>query len=219
MMKIIDVSLPICSEMVVWEGDPKPRIHHDTTIAEQGTIQVSSICMGGHTGTHIDAPAHFIPGGNGIDQLPVSLLVGSVQVIKVDDENGLVSSQHIREQVQFPIPLRVLLKTQNSNEGLLDAPDFSRQYVALSLEAAEYLVAAGVKVVGIDYLSIAPFDDVYPVHQKLLQEDVVIIEGLDLRGVRPGIYTLVALPLKIINADGSPARVLLLGEEWPEAGD
>jgi len=175
-----------------------------------GRIQVSTVSIGAHTGTHIDAPIHFIEGGDSIEKLPLELLMGGCVVVEVSDTDGLIL---LDELLNCDIPegtIRILFRTRNAAIWLREEKSFTRQFVALSEEAADYLVQKGVKVVGIDYLSIAPFTDPYPVHQKLLGAGVIVIEGLYLNEVPAGNYQLIALPVKLGKSDGAPARVVLV---------
>ncbi|MGH8907300.1 MAG: cyclase family protein [Egibacteraceae bacterium] len=201
-MELIDVTVKIRPGMVTYEGDPDVRISSHAAIAAGDLCNVSRLGMGSHTGTHVDAPLHFIPGAGGVEMLPLDAMLGPAWVI---DATG-----HTRDLDRVDIPEgaeRVLLKTDNSR--LWDLDRFSPDFIGLTPRAAELLVARGVRLVGIDYLSIAPAADPAPTHLVLLGAGVVILEGLDLRGVEPGAYELRCLPLLIPGADGAPARVIL----------
>lgn len=205
-MAIYDVTVTLRPEMPTWDGEPTPSSQPIKQIGVGGeSAQVSLLALGTHTGTHIDAPAHFFPGGAGIDQLPLDALVGPCRVVEI----GAV--QVVEPADLDPIARgaeRLLLKMQSGR--LWDDPAFRRDFVALSAGAAAWLVAHGVRLVGIDYLSIDPYDaDPAAAHLTLLGAGVVVLEGLDLRAVPPGEYDLAALPLKLAGADGAPARVVL----------
>jgi arylformamidase len=196
--RMIDISTPIHGGMTVWPGDAPVQVV--TEPFEHG--QLTSLAMSAHTGTHIDAPLHFIAGGLAIDQMPLEAMVGACQVIAVDDPVA------IRPAHLPPLApgARVLFKTANSaHEGA-----FREDFVYLSADAARQLVDAGVRTVGIDYLSIGGFHhDLVETHRVLLGAGVWVIEGLRLAHVEPGAYQLICLPLKIAGADGAPARALL----------
>jgi arylformamidase len=203
---VIDISLPISSRMIVYEGDPGVDITPRLEIARGDTANVSLLSMGSHTGTHVDAPAHFIDGGATVEALPLDTLIGPALVATVTSER-LIGRRDLE-----PLPLdghsRLLLKTGNSS--LWAAGDFSRDFIALDLEGARYLSERGLRLIGIDYLSIEAFHSPgHPVHRHLLGAGVVILEGLDLSRVAPGVYELVCLPLPVRGIDGAPCRAVL----------
>ncbi len=167
---------------------------------------VSMMCMGTHTGTHVDPPIHFVEGGYTVDQIPLEHLYGSSEVIDLTDVKTEIKKEDI-EHVRSKI---VLFKTRSSQ--LWNYGEFRKDYVYLSEDAARWVVENRVKTVGIDYLSIASFGEGAPVHKILLGGGVTIIEGLDLRDIKPGKYTLACLPLKIVAGDGAPARAILIEE-------
>ncbi len=192
--------------MVVYEGDPGVEIAPRLEIARGDTANVSLLSMGSHTGTHVDAPAHFIEGGATVEALPLDSLIGPALVAEVGCER-LIGRRDLE-----PLPLgsqsRLLLKTRNS--ALWAAGDFSRDFVALDLEGARHLTERGLRLIGIDYLSIEAFHSPgHPVHRHLLGAGVVILEGLDLSRVAPGVYELVCLPLPVRGIDGAPCRAVL----------
>jgi arylformamidase len=172
---------------------------------------VSHLSLGAHTGTHIDAPVHFIEGGGGIDGLDVDALAGPAVVVGLDHVEGAIGAGDLEASVPEGAQ-RILLKTRNSGWSASDT-EFREDFVALDPSAAEWSVSHGVRLVGIDYLSIEPYGSGpkgHPVHRALLVASVVVVEGLDLDGVQPGEYLVAALPLRIPGGDGSPARVVLL---------
>lgn len=204
-MTWLDVSLPVRNGMVVWPGDPPPEIADISTVATDGA-RVSRLILGSHTGTHIDAPAHFIDGGGGVDAIPLDHLVGPCRVIDVDRAPSIARADL---EPFAPQPgERLLLRTRNRD--LLRRSRFDPSYVALDISAADYLVTCGVVLIGIDALSIEGFAaDGHPVHVCLLSHGIAIVEGLDLHDITPGVYELIALPLRLEGLDGSPSRVLL----------
>jgi arylformamidase len=200
-MPFIDISLPIREGMIVYEGDPDISVSSALSLERGDPANVSNLRLGSHTGTHMDAPLHFIAGAAGIDTLPLDLLIGPALVAAVD-ATRLIEPAHL-ERLPLAGHQRLLLKTSNS--ALWDRPSFSRDYVALSLARAQLLIDRGVKLVGVDYLSIEAFGaEGHPVHKTLLGAGMVILEGLDFRRVTPGTYELYCLPLRIAGGDGSP---------------
>jgi arylformamidase len=205
-MPFFDISLPIREGMIVYEGDPDIVVSSALALERGDPANVSTLRLGSHTGTHMDAPRHFIDGAPGIDTLALDVLIGPALVAEVDAER-LIEPGHLAA-VPLDRHTRVLLKTRNS--ALWDRPSFSREYVALSLASAQLLVERGVRLVGIDYLSIEAFGAAgHPVHKTLLGAGLVILEGLDFRRVTPGVYDLCCLPLRIAGGDGSPCRAVL----------
>lgn len=201
----IDVTVPIHPGMVVYEGDPGVRVTSALALERGDPANVSLLALGSHTGTHVDAPRHFIPGGGTVDGLPLDVLLGRARVLACPP--GPIAA----ETVAGAGPRRgsrLLFKTGNS--ALWERARFVRDYQALTLEAARLLVEAGVALVGIDYLSIEGFGAPgHPVHRCLLGAGTLILEGLDLSAVAPGEYELCCLPLRIRDGDGAPARALL----------
>lgn len=205
-MQWMDVTVPIRDGMVVYEGDPSVRVVRRRSMAAGDPANLSEVTFGTHTGTHLDAPAHFIRGGATLDAVPLDALMGPALVVEVGHVRVIGREQCA--QLELAGAERLLFKTRNS--GLWRRDTFAHDYVALDEGAARYLMAAGVRLVGIDYLSIETFHAVgHPVHRVLLGAGVVILEGLDLSAVAPGRYELLCLPLKLAGADGAPCRVLL----------
>ena len=192
-MRVHDVSVPIRPGMVTYPGDPTVSLERVLSISEGALANVSRLAFGVHTGTHVDAPVHFLDGAAGADALPLDVLVGPCVVVEGLDVAAVPAGFD-----------RVLFKTANSR--LWDLDEFSHDFVKLDGPAARALVERGVRLVGIDYLSIGDEE----AHHVLLEAGVVGVEGLDLRGAEPGEYRLVCAPLKLVGADGAPARVLLL---------
>ena len=211
MNRIIDVSLPIGPDLLVWPGDPAVDITPRSQISKGDPANVSELRMGTHTGTHVDPPVHFVSGAPGMDRVPVDLLVGECVVA---DARGLRGQLGPADLDALKVPAgatRVLLKSDNSEIWRHLPAAFPDEYVCLSPEAARWVVAAGIKLLGVDFLSVeqkgAPG---HPTHVELLSKGVVIVEGLNLGDVEPGEYMLAVLPLKIVNGDGGPARAVLI---------
>jgi len=205
MPRTYDISVPLTAGMPLYPGDPPFEIEalpHDGA----APYVISRLGLSTHSGTHVDAPAHFLPGGATVDQLPVDILVGKARVVELLEQERIeradLEAQDMRDD------LRVLIKTRMS--GLMQKSAFQEDHVYLARDAALYLAQAGIKLVGFDYLSIDRYGATdFPAHRALLDAGVVIVEGLDLSDVQAGEYDLFCLPLRIGGGDGAPARVLL----------
>jgi len=203
----IDITIPIRSGMPVFPGDPPVRIELAQAIAEGASCNVTRLDMGAHTGTHIDAPVHFIQGASGADGVPLEALIGPAWVVDATRTSGEIDERAL-DGLDIPDEeSRLLFKTPNSALWGRDA--FSDAFIGLTDGAARALAARGIALVGADYLSIAPHGKAAPTHYAFLKAGVVIVEGLDLREVDPGPYDLVCLPMRIAGCDGAPARALL----------
>jgi len=203
--RIIDITLPLQEGIICYPGDAPFGSEAICTIARSG-CNMRKLTLGTHTGTHIDAPLHFLEGGNGVDELPLDRFMGMVQVVKVEGDR---IEREFLQELELAQVRKILFKTRNSL--LLEEGEFHKDYVYLTLEGAEYITKMGMDLVGIDYLSIERFGaPEFAVHKTLLENGVSILEGINLRGVNPGTYFLIALPLRIKGADGSPLRAVLL---------
>ena len=210
-MQIIDVTVAITTRMQTYPGDPGVEIKQWISLDKGQPANVTDLHFGTHTGTHIDAPAHFIRGGKKLPSLSLDILVGEAHVVALPDAVYEITATHVEDYCPSDAS-RVLFKTRNSAFWDDDSGNFHTDYTYMSPEAARRLVARGVKLVGIDYLSVERFQpERYETHEVLLESDVVIVEGLDLRGVSSGRYELFCLPLKIEggSGDGGPARAIL----------
>ncbi len=208
MPKIIDISVPLSPNLPVWSGDGKMKITKVADMKKGDYANVSHLQMGSHTGTHIDAPLHFVANGKTTEEIPLEKLIGSCYVL---DCRGLTSiSADDLEKLKVPFDTKKLLfKTDNSK--LWDNPEheFYLDFCALTNDAAQWIVDRGIELVGIDYLSIQLYHDPMDTHVTLLSNEVVIVENLDLRFVAPGDYKLICLPLKIKGVEGTLARAIL----------
>ena len=209
-MRTYDITLTITPQMIVWPGDPPVIMQHTSSIASGDNANVSQISMSCHTGTHVDAPDHFLNNGKTVENLSLDLLVGRAYVLYLPDVN-LITASILMDADIPPRTRRLLFKTRNSELWAKGNKEFQSDFVGLSVDAAELLVDRNVKLVGVDYLSVAPFKMGKPVHTILLNAGVVVIEGLDLSNVSQGRYTLHCLPLKLGGADGAPTRAILVG--------
>ena len=211
-MHTYDLTLTISPQMPVWPGDPPISLQRVSKIEEGSVANVSRLEMGVHTGTHVDAPYHFLENGGTVDELSLKVLIGRAYVLHVPDGVDTVTAELLSRADIPPRTRRVLIRTRNSKLwAARDNHHFHEDYVALDGGAADLLVKRGVKLVGVDYLSVAPFTDVVPTHLSLLRAGVVIVEGLDLSKVSQGRYNFFCLPLKLAGADGAPARAILVG--------
>jgi arylformamidase len=210
-MTIYDISVPLSASMPTYPGDPGIEISKWLTLANGDPANVSFIKFGAHTGTHVDAPAHFIEGAARVELLPLDVLIGETLVLEIPPDQ-MVIDEKVAENVCHTGATRVLFKTRNSDFWNQPDQPFRSNYTYLSTAAAKILVNGGVKLVGIDYLSIEKFQsEDFATHHALLSNSVVIVEGLDLRQVSPGRYELMCLPLRIRDGsgDGAPARAVL----------
>ena len=204
-MKLIDISVPVRPGMHVWEGDPPFRIYQVATVAGDG-YNATRLDLGTHTGTHIDAPLHFVDGGATVDSIRLETLVGPCHVVDATAVEGQLDAAAVAGLGLPPVTERLLFKTRNG--ALWDRESFASDWVAFTGDGAEALLALDVRLAGIDYLTIGDED----AHHVLLGAGVVPLEGLDLRDVEPGPYTLFCLPLKVVGTEGAPARALLVRE-------
>lgn len=203
----IDVSVPLRTGMVHWPNNPPVRIERMLDIEHGDAANVSTLSMGSHTGTHMDAPLHFVRGSNGLDEMPLEATIGQARVIEIHDAESVKPEElrphHIRGGE------RILFKTQNSARRWHEEA-FIEDFVYVSQEAARYLATQEVSTIGTDYLSVGGFlKDGVETHQALLEAGIWVIEGLDLSQVEPGEYELICLPLKVERGDGAPARAVL----------
>ena len=200
-MKFYDITLPLSTHTPEWPGDIKYEREERQTSAI-----VSKLTLSSHFGTHIDAPKHFLFDKVSVDNLKLESLIGKFKVIEVKSKELIQKSDIIK--FKFSAGDRILFKTINSN--IISGSKFTDQYVSLSLEAAQHLAKQKISLVGIDYFGIeAKSAPGHPVHRALLEKNIVIVEGLNLQKIKPGIYTGAILPMKIENGDGAPARAIL----------
>jgi arylformamidase len=208
-MRIFDVSLTIHEGMPVWPGDDQVILKRRTKIEEGAHANVSFLSLSVHTGSHVDAPFHFLENGTKVDEMPLDVLVGPAQMVEIPDSVSVINAEVIKGANILTGTQRILFKTRNSRFWDLKNEEFQTTFVGIDLSGSQELVKRGIKLVGIDYLSVSPFKVSKPTHDVLLGSSVIIIEGLDLRNVAPGFYDLYCLPLKLLGSDGAPARVIL----------
>jgi arylformamidase len=208
-MTFYDVTVPLSNDLPTYPGDPGVEIAEWRSLSKGDSANVSVVNFGAHTGTHVDAPAHFIDGAAKIESLPLDSLIGECVVIEVPKEIFVVDEAFVTANVPVG-SIRVLLKTRNSE--FWKTTQFHTDFTYLDLGAATWLRDQGAKLVGIDYLSIERFKSPgHPTHLALLEKGIVIVEGLNLTGVPPGRYELICLPLRLRShlGDGAPARAVL----------
>ena len=210
-MIIYDISLPITNNLLVWPGDPPVHITRLAHLDQGDDFTLTYLKMSAHTGTHVDAPRHYLkdPKASGVEALPLNALIGPAWVIDAREADmlnaGTLASLEIPSSAT-----RLLFRTKNSQLWQIAPNTFHEDFVAITEDGAEWLVQHGIQLVGIDYLSIGPFANPAPTHRILLRAGIIILEGLNLGDVPPGPYTLICLPLKLIGADGAPARAVLI---------
>ena len=208
-MKIFDVSLPIYPDMPVWPGDPAVVLEQVSSMDAGAHDNISRLACSVHTGTHVDAPHHFLNNHITVESLALDIMVGPAQVIQIPPDVKVIGAQELEKTALPSGTERLLLKTSNSQIWERGENAFYPGFVGISADGADWLVQHDVKLVGIDYLSVAPFHQSIPTHQALLTAGIIIVEGLDLSAIEPGSYSLYCLPLKLVGSDGAPARVIL----------
>ncbi len=210
-MDFIDISIPLTPDTPVWPGDPAPRVTLDSSLESGDAVNTTRLDISAHTATHIDAPAHVIRGGAGVESIKPDILVGPCHVADFTPllPGSLISGSAL-EGARIPeITKRLLLKTGNSRRIAGAHTAFLKDFVALDDSACEWIVSRGIVLVGIDCPSVTPFDRPMPGHIALLGAGIVLLEGLSLLGAEAGEYTLICLPLLIPGSDGAPARAIL----------
>jgi arylformamidase len=208
---IYDLSVPISSELPTYPSDPGIQIKDWSSFAKGDNVNVSALSFGAHTGTHVDAPAHFIEGAKKVELLELEVLIGEAEVIEVPEDRLTIDADFVAKNCASGTK-RILFKTRNSAFWAGDNTDFRTDFTYLELQAAQWLADRGVKLVGIDYLSIEKFHSLdHAVHRALLSHEAIILEGLNLAHVPAGKYELICLPLRLRShlGDGAPARAVL----------
>ncbi len=208
MTGLIDISVPLHSGIPVWPGSTGYLLTQ-TSCLENGDASMNSMLdMDVHVGTHVDAPCHFIPGAASSEALPLEALIGPARVALVEDAE-VVTPELLSGLGLEPNVERLLLKTRNSELWEKGESEFRSDFVALTADAARWLVDRGIVLIGIDYLSVQRFGDPPLTHEILLRSGMVVLEGLNLAGAEPGRYELICLPLRLMGSDGAPARAVL----------
>ena len=206
-MDWLDISVPVEAAMATFEGDPKVRLERVQSLDRGDVCNLTRLDIGAHSGTHLDAPIHFLEHGSSSEDIPLDALLGPAWVVDALDQRGPITAADV---ARFDIPAgeaRLLFRTTNSD--LWAKPGFQGGFIGIDGSGAEALAARRPRLVGVDYLSVAPFGNPTATHRALLSAGVVVLEGLDLRGVRPGAYELLCLPIRLVGSDGVPARAML----------
>ena len=210
-MPIHDLSLPISESLIVWPGDSPIRMIYTSHLDRGDMATVTRLELGSHTGTHVDAPLHFVPGAKGVDALDLDLLVGPALVVHALEASAITAQ--VLDELGIPTGTeRLLLRTRNSDRWLRGEHNFFKDFVAITEDGARWLVERGIRLVGVDYLSVGTYADPIPTHQTLLRAGVIAVESLNLSGIAPGTYQFVCLPLPLVGKDGAPARAILISE-------
>jgi len=209
-MKIFDISLTISPNLPVWPGDPPIVLEQIESMEKGAHANVSRLNVGVHIGTHVDAPHHFMNDGRTIEKLSLDVLTGPCYVTQLPDGVEAITAEAL-DGISLPADtMRILFGTSNSRLWSRGEMEFQEDFVAVTEDGANWLVDRGIRLVGVDYLSVAPYGDSVPTHTILLQAGVVVIEGLDLSAVPRGFYDLYCLPLKLLGSEGAPARAILI---------
>jgi len=209
-MTIYDISLTISPGLPTWPGDPKLELKQIESMDQGADANVTHISAAVHLGTHVDAPHHFLNDGRTVEDLPLDVLTGECYVVQLPDGIEAITAE-VLERTEITHDMkRVLFGTRNSHYWAQGESTFQTDFVAITEDGAEWLVERGVQLVGVDYLSVAPYDDSIPTHTVLLKAGVVVVEGLNLSKIMRGFYQLYCLPLKIAGSDGAPARAILI---------
>ncbi len=217
-MKIHDISMDIEPDMLFWWQGKKPEMRSVMRLADGAPSEVTRWLIGSHTGTHIDAPRHFLEDGATVEKLPLDIFIGPVRVVDATTENDDAITAKTVEQANLNGATRVLFKTSNS-EKRLTKKEYDFSFVGIAADGAQALVDAGVRIVGIDYVTIEARDqtDEWPTHHILCGNGVVILEGADLRYISDGTYFMCCLPMRLKGSEGAPTRTVLIeGLEWSE---
>ncbi|MBN2102609.1 cyclase family protein [bacterium] len=208
-MGTYDLTLTLSQELVVWEGDEPIEIQAVSRLEQGDSCTLSTIKMSVHSGTHVDAPKHFLQDGQSVDTLDPDTLVGPAQVVDMRGYSAITDSVLSKSNIRSDME-RILFLTDNTERQILHASRFIRDFVAVDESGARWLKRAGIRLAGIDALSVAPFGNSEFTHRILLGAHIIVVEGLDMAGIQPGVYQLIVLPLKIKDCDGAPARAILI---------
>lgn len=209
-MPIYDITLTISPDMPVWPGDPPVKLEQAESMDDGAEYNMTRLAMSVHTGTHVDAPHHFLNDGRTVESLALDVLTGPCYVMQLPDDVDEITAEVL---ARTPIPdgaERLLFGTRNSRCWAQGVKEFQTDFVAISADGAQWLVERGVKLVGVDYLSVAPYHQSIPTHRILLEAGIVALEGVNLAQAPRGFYDLYCLPLKLAGSDGAPARAILV---------
>lgn len=208
-MKIIDISISLGEKIPYWPGSSGVKIRQVSDMEKGGVCNETSIDMNSHVGTHIDAPRHFLPAGKAIDQMHLSVFMGSVFVVHLPRAKKITSVE--LEKVKIPNGIRrILFKTSNSSLWKKRVSKFTKKYVGITPDAAIWLSKRDLVLIGVDYLSVADFDEAAAVHEVLFKENIALLEGINLTKATQGMYELICFPIKASGLEASPVRAVLI---------
>jgi arylformamidase len=209
-MTIYDISVSISPSLPIWPGDPGLTLEQYESMERGAPYNATRISSSVHLGTHVDAPRHFLSDGGTVENLPLDVLTGPCYVTQLPDGIDAITAEVLGRTEITSDMKRVLFGTSNSHYWAKGESEFQTDFVAITEDGAEWLVERGVQLVGVDYLSVAPYSESIPTHRVLLKAGIVVVEGLNLSNVMRGFYDLYCLPLKIAGSDGAPARAILI---------
>ena len=209
-MRIHDISLPVSPSLPVWPGDPAIELEQTQSMDQGSEYNLTHLSSSVHIGTHVDAPLHFLSDGRSVDQLPLDVLTGLCYVVQLPDGVDAITAEVLDGVPLAKGTTRILFGTRNSHGWASGETEFQPDFVAITEDGAEWLVVRGIQLVGVDYLSVAPYEDTVPTHRVLLQAGIIVVEGLNLSQVPRGFYDLYCLPLKLVGVEGAPARAILV---------
>jgi arylformamidase len=211
-VRIVDISVPLRANTPTWPGSPKILLHWTKRLDAGDECNNTRLECDTHVGTHVDAPLHFLAEGTSVDKLSLEMLVGPAAVAYLPKVSAVTASE--LDKLALPSGTeRLLLRTNNSEFWAAGISEFRKDYVSLTPDAAQWIVKQGIQLVGVDYLSVGSYEDGVTTHRILLEAGVVVVEGLNLHEVHPGEYQLICLPLKLVGAEGAPARAVLVRYE------
>lgn len=216
MLTFYDISVPITSTMLVWPGDPQVAIRQLSKLNAGDEANVSQIRMSVHTGTHIDAPRHFLADGKTVTEILLDKLVGEALVVEMGEDVMTITKESLETHSQIKqmfMASKILFKTRNAKFWPASDGVFREDYTGINPSGARFLAEMGLDLVGLDYLSVATFNKTAEPHQIMLQKEIVLLEGVDLSSVTSGVYQLYCLPLPITDCEGAPARAILVKAE------
>ena len=211
-MHIYDVTLSVSPSLPIWPGDPAIELEQIESMDKGAHNNVSRLSASVHLGTHVDAPHHFLNDGRTVEQLPLDVLTGPCYVAQLPDDMDTITAEALEGIPLAYRTTRLLFGTRNSHWWAAGQTEFQTDFVAITEDGAEWLVEHGIRLVGVDYLSVAPYGDSVPTHRVLLTAGVIILEGLNLSEVPRGFYDLYCLPLKLEGSEGAPARTILIAK-------
>jgi arylformamidase len=210
-MTIYDITLGLSPDLPVWPGDQQIILEQVESIDRGGHANVTRFSMSAHTGTHVDAPHHFLNNHRTVEQLSLDILTGRCFVLDLSTLEGHITAEVLAKADIPGGTVRLLVKTKNSAHWLSGEREFLKEFQAVTEDGAQWLVEHGIRLVGVDYLSVAPYKQSVPTHTVLLKAGIIALEGVTLSGVNQGEFELYCLPMKLVGSDGAPARTILIG--------